>query len=482
MKKIQIIFVCLFVFTWITGCSSTASDTADKQTNSKKLVLGTSADYPPYEFHKEINGKDQIVGFDIEIAKEIAKDMGAELVIEDMKFDSLLLALNAGKVDMVMSAMNPTEERRKNVDFSNIYYQSDQAVLIRAEDKDKYKTMDDLKGKRIGAQKSSIYEDMARSVPNATVDALSKISDLVLSLESKRIEAIILELPVAESYAKNRSTIVVSEAKPESSEDGYAIAFRKGSEDMVNQVNSTIDRLEKEDKINQYVADASTLAEAPSGTNIFTFFNQNKEYFLSGVGWTLLISIVTVICGLILGIILVLMRLSKIKPLKWIAVAYIEFLRGTPLMVQLFIIYFGLPSIGIEFPKFVAGAIALSLNSAAYLAEIFRAGIQSIDKGQLEAARSLGMGHSMAMRFIILPQALKQVLPAIGNEFVVVIKESSIVSLIGIADIMYQEEVVRGTTYAGMQPLIIAAALYFILTFVCTKLLGIAERRLKTSD
>jgi polar amino acid transport system substrate-binding protein len=323
---------------------------------------------------------------------------------------------------------------------------------------------------------------MARAVPNATVDALAKISDLVLSLESKRIDAIVLELPVAESYEKNRSTLAVAEAKPESSEDGYAIAFRKGSTDMVNQVNTTIDRLEKADMINKYVADASKLAEAPSGTNIFTYFNQNKQYFLSGVGWTLLLSIVTVIFGLILGVILVLMRLSKVKPLKWIAVAYIEFLRGTPLMVQLFIIYFGLPSIGIEFPKFLAGAIALSLNSAAYLAEIFRAGIQSIDKGQLEAARSLGMGHSMAMRFIILPQALKQVLPAIGNEFVVIIKESSIVSLIGITDIMYQEEVVRGSTYAGLPPLLIAAVLYFILTFVCTKLLGIAERRLKTSD
>ncbi|OPA74627.1 amino acid ABC transporter substrate-binding protein [Paenibacillus selenitireducens] len=482
MKKIQALLVCLFVFTWITGYSTPALAASDNQTKSKKLVLGTSADYPPYEFHKKINGKDQILGFDIEIAKEIAKDMGAELVIEDMKFDSLLLALNAGKVDMVMSAMNPTEERRKNVDFSNIYYQSDQAVLIRAEDKDKYTTMDDLKGKHIGAQKSSIYEDMARAVPNATVDALAKISDLVLSLESKRIDAIVLELPVAESYEKNRSTLAVAEAKPESSEDGYAIAFRKGSTDMVNQVNTTIDRLEKADMINKYVADASKLAEAPSGTNIFTYFNQNKQYFLSGVGWTLLLSLVTVVFGLILGIILVLMRLSKVKPLKWIAVAYIEFLRGTPLMVQLFIIYFGLPSIGIEFPKFLAGAIALSLNSAAYLAEIFRAGIQSIDKGQLEAARSLGMGHSMAMRFIILPQALKQVLPAIGNEFVVIIKESSIVSLIGITDIMYQEEVVRGSTYAGLPPLLIAAVLYFILTFVCTKLLGIAERRLKTSD
>lgn len=216
--------------------------------------------------------------------------------------------------------------------------------------------------------------------------------------------------------------------------------------------------------------------------DIFSYFWDYKDYFLSGVGWTLLLSLVTVVFGFVLGVVLVLMRLSKIKPFKWFAVAYIEFLRGTPLMVQLFIIYFGLPSVGIEFPKFLAGAIALSLNSAAYLAEIFRGGIQAIDKGQLEAARSLGMSHGMAMRYIILPQAFKQVLPSIGNEFIVIIKESSIVSLVGITDIMYQEEVVRGSTYAAMQPLIIAAALYFILTFTLSKILGIAERRLHTGD
>ncbi|WP_314587747.1 ABC transporter substrate-binding protein/permease [Paenibacillus terrigena] len=481
MKRINALLACLLTIMLIAGCSGVNSDASAQSTNSKKLVLGTSADYPPYEFHKKINGTDEIVGFDIEIAKELAKDMGAELVIEDMKFDSLLLALNSGKIDIAMAAMNPTEERKKNVDFSSIYYTSDQAVLVRAEDKDKYKTMDDLIGKSIGAQKSTIYEDIARAIPNAKVDALSKMSDILLSLESKRVDALIVELPVAESYEKNRSTLAIADARPKSEDNGYAIAVKKGREDLVIQMNKTIDRLMGEDKVKKYVTDATKLAEE-GDSNIWTILLQYKSTYLNGVWWTLLLSLVTVVFGFILGVILVLMRRSRIKPFKWLAIAYIEFLRGTPLMVQLFIIYFGLPSIGIEFPKFIAGAIALSLNSAAYLAEIFRAGIESVDKGQLEAARSLGMGQSMAMRYIILPQALKQVLPAIGNEFVVIIKESSIVSLIGITDIMFQEEVVRGSTYAGLPPLIIAAVLYFILTFTCSKLLGVAERRLKASD
>ncbi|MBU5443199.1 amino acid ABC transporter permease [Paenibacillus sp. MSJ-34] len=211
--------------------------------------------------------------------------------------------------------------------------------------------------------------------------------------------------------------------------------------------------------------------------NIISFFAEYKQYFITGAAMTLWLSLLTVIFGFLLGTVLVLMRLSGVKPLRWIAVAYVEFLRGTPLMVQLFIIYFGLTSFGIELPKFTSGVIALSMNSAAYLAEILRAGIQGVDKGQTEAARSLGMSHAMTMRYIVFPQALRNVLPAIGNEFIVVIKESSIVSLIGVSDIMYNAEIVRGSTFEGMKPLVLAAILYFILTFTLSKLFGVAERR-----
>ena len=160
--------------------------------------------------------------------------------------------------------------------------------------------------------------------------------------------------------------------------------------------------------------------------------------------------------------------------------------------MQIFIVFYGLPQIGIEFPdvpalgedfpRFMAGAIALSLNSAAYVAEIIRAGIQAVDKGQMEAARSLGMPHSMAMRYIILPQAVRNILPALGNEFVVVIKESSIVSVIGVAELMYNAETVRGNTFRPFEPLIIAALIYFAMTFTLSKLVGKAERRMRTSD
>lgn len=213
----------------------------------------------------------------------------------------------------------------------------------------------------------------------------------------------------------------------------------------------------------------------------FSFMAKYWEFFVDGAKWTLFLSVFTVLFGVILGVLLSLMRLSRIAPLRYFAVSYIEFIRGTPLLVQIYLIYYGLPYAGISLPDYVAGILTLSLNSAAYIAEIFRAGIQNLDKGQTEAARSLGMPQRMAMRYIILPQAFRNILPALGNELVVVIKESSIVSVIGITELMYKADTVRGNIARPFEPLIIAAVIYFVMTFTLSKLLGRWESRLKRS-
>lgn len=207
------------------------------------------------------------------------------------------------------------------------------------------------------------------------------------------------------------------------------------------------------------------------------------SFFLDGAVFTIILAVFTVLFGVMLGVVLALLRISKNKFLNFIATVYIEFIRGTPLMVQLFIIYFGLPNlVGFNMPDMAAAIMALSINSAAYVAEIIRAGIQAVDKGQMEAARSLGMTHAMAMRYIIIPQAVKNILPALGNEFIVVIKESSIVSVIGIGELMYNADTVRGNTYKAFEPLMVAAFMYFIMTFTLSKLMGRFERRMKNGD
>ncbi|OPJ57020.1 amino acid ABC transporter permease [Alkalithermobacter paradoxus] len=224
----------------------------------------------------------------------------------------------------------------------------------------------------------------------------------------------------------------------------------------------------------------------------FSFLSRYYMFFLEGSKNTIFIAAFTVLFGVILGTFLALMRISNNKALSLLATSYVEFIRGTPLLVQLYIIYYGLPKLGVDFGAipivgtyygdFLAGIVTLSLNSSAYVAEIIRAGIQAIDKGQMEAARSLGLNHNYAMRYVIIPQAFKNILPALGNEFIVIIKESSIVSIIGIQDLMYKADTVRGNTFQPFEPLIVAALIYFIMTFTLSKLLGKLERRMKVSD
>ena len=215
----------------------------------------------------------------------------------------------------------------------------------------------------------------------------------------------------------------------------------------------------------------------------FSFLQKYYGFFIDGTSITLFLSFFGVALGVMLGVLLALMKLSKNILLKSFSTAYIELVRGTPLLVQLYIIYYGLPRlVGLDFGDITLGIVAISLNSAAYVAEIIRAGIQSIDKGQMEAARSLGMPHNMAMKNIIIPQAFKNILPALGNEFIVLIKESSIVSVVGIHDLMYNADTVRGNTYLPFEPLIIAALIYFVITFILSKLLGLLERRMRAGD
>ena len=203
--------------------------------------------------------------------------------------------------------------------------------------------------------------------------------------------------------------------------------------------------------------------------------------FLEGATTTVLLSFFSVIVGVGCGTLMALARLSTNKFLSKAAKVYIDIIRGTPLLVQLFLVYFGLATV-LYLNDFISGVIAVSVNTTAYIAEIIRSGIQSVDKGQMEAARSMGMPKRMAMRQIILPQAMKNILPAIGNEFATLIKETSIVSLIGIHDLMYSSDTVRGATFTVFIPLLMTAFLYFVMTTTIAFFMDKLERKLQASD
>lgn len=214
----------------------------------------------------------------------------------------------------------------------------------------------------------------------------------------------------------------------------------------------------------------------------FSFMSQYYMFFLDGAKFTLIIAFFSVLLGVIGGTLFALMKISKNMVLNIIASTYVEIIRGTPVLVQLYLIFYGLPYIGLDLPDMIAGIIALSINSSAYVAEIIRGGINAVDKGQMEAARSLGMSYNMAMRSIIIPQAVKTIIPVLGNEFIVIIKESSIVSVIGIHELSYNADTVRGNIFKPFEPLLISAFMYFVMTFTLSKFMKRVEERMNISD
>lgn len=242
----------------------------------------------------------------------------------------------------------------------------------------------------------------------------------------------------------------------------------------------------------------------------FSFLSKYWPMFVGGIRTTILLAAATIVIGLIVGVILALLRLSKFEPFKFftklgvpakmavfnpisfLATAYIEFMRGTPLLVQILFIFYALPQLGIrfpaipgigfDFPRFASGITAMGLNSGAYIGEIVRAGIQAVHKGQTEAALSVGMNKMQAMRYIVLPQAFKNILPALGNEFITVIKESSIVMVIGITELMFNTAQVYSSSYRYFESLIVCALIYFVATFAMSRLLGGVERKMRRDE
>lgn len=463
-----------------TATSSTSGDKLAEIKQKGVLVVGLSADYPPLEFTAKINGKTEYVGVDVSIAKAIAKDLGVKLEIKNMSFDSLLVAMETGKVDMVISGMNATAERKKSVDFSHVYYKGGSIFLINKKDKSKFKSGKDLKSANIGVQTGSVQNTMAKNnFPDATVKPLSNLSNLVLALKSGKTNAVLMDALIAKAYANNDDTLTtVSKTgiTNDLSDAGTAVAMPKGQTSLVNAVNQTIDRINANNTVDKtYLPEASKyMKKVEAKRTLWNYWT----YFAKGIGDTLIITVVSVFFGFVLGIILSLMRLSKIKVLHWIAVCYIEFVRGTPLMVQIMFIYFGIGTVISSMPAILAGIIAISLNSGAYVAEIIRSGIQSIPKGQSEAARSLGLSQKMTFQYVIMPQALKNIWPALGNEFITLLKDSSLASTIGVAELMYQTQLVQTSTYKGVAPLAITMVLYFIMTFTVSKILGYYEGKM----
>lgn len=479
LRWLMALAVAMVAFVGVTAQPVHAADDSLAKIKAKgTLVMGTSPDYAPYEFLVNKNGKNQVVGIDVEIAKKIASDLGVKLVVKQMDFDSLLVGLETHKVDMVLSAMTPTSARKQSVDFSQIYYTASQDIIVNKADAKLYKNAESFVGKKVGAQTGSMQADLVKQkMTDSKLLGLTKVTDLILALKSHKVEGVVAEHPVAQAYVDHDKQLAIVKSgwtlDPES--NGQAIGFAKGSDTLVAAANKSINEIKKQGLIKSYTKTAGDyMTKNTANTSMFHYW----KFFAKGVEYTLLITAVSVVFGVLIGTLMALMRLGKNKILHTIAVAYIEFVRGTPLMIQVMFVYFGI-GLFVDVPALTAGIIAVSLNSAAYVAEIIRSGIDSIPTGQTEAARSLGLSTRQTMTSVVLPQAIRNIWPALGNEFISLIKESSIVSIIGVTDLIYQLKVVQTATYKGVAPIFVAMVIYFVLTFTLSKILGHFERKMQ---
>ncbi|MCO0832319.1 ABC transporter substrate-binding protein/permease [Fructobacillus sp. W13] len=483
-RKVGLALATLLVFTMSLFAGSTKVSADDNSLQKVKeagvLKVATSPDYPPFESEATIKGKKQDVGLDIDVAKQIADDLGVKLEIKNMDFGSVLAAIQTGKADIAIAALSPTAERRQSVDFSNIYYTGGQTFLINKKDVAKYKTAKSLHGKKIGAQTGSLQNTLAQKYfEDSAVSSMDKNPDLIFALQNQKIDAVGLEKPVAQAYVAHNKNLAMIDAgyEDDADESGKAIAAPKGSSSLIMAINQSIDKITKNKLTDQYLKAAGEhLDEGAEDNSMLKYWKDFYNGFLN----TSLIALLAVIFGIMLGILLVLMKLSAWKLLSWPATAYIEIVRGTPMMVQVLLVYFGLGAV-FNLSALVAGTIAVALNSAAYVAEIIRGGINSLDKGQTEAAKSIGLSKVDTMRFVILPQAFKNIWPSLGNEFISVLKESSIVSIIGVTDLIYQLNVVRANTYRAVAPIVVVMVIYFLMTFTLTRVLNYFERKMNNA-
>ena len=265
MKKVLAIVLACTLMLGMTACGGKAEDNKlEKIKEAGVLVLGTSADYPPGEFHTMVNGEDTIIGYDIMLAQYIADDLGVELKVVDMAFDGLCMSLSQGEFDIVISGMTPTEERKKAVDFTDAYYTNPQLILVKAENADLYTSPEDLAGKKVGVQNGTIQVEPAKELAGEeNVVSLVKNTDLLMELQSGKLDALYIDSMPATAFANaNDDLVTVDIGLGEIVKtDGQAIGVQKGNESFLEYLNGLIAKMQEDGVIDQYIADAWELAE-----------------------------------------------------------------------------------------------------------------------------------------------------------------------------------------------------------------------------
>ncbi|MCV5982996.1 ABC transporter permease subunit [Enterococcus faecalis] len=474
--------------------------------------VGMEAGYAPFNWSQKndahgavpIQGNSYAGGYDVQISKKIADGLGRKLVIVQTKWDGLAPALQSGKIDAIIAGMSPTAERKKEIAFTNPYYESQFVVIVKKDGKyANAKSLKDLADAKITAQLNTFHYGLIDQIPNVNKQqAMDNFSAMRTALASGMIDGYVSERPEGITATSVNKELKMLEFPKEngfdaSAEDSQvAVGMRKGDPDIekVNKILAGISQDERTKIMDQAIKDqpaATDSDEQKTGliNDFKNIWNQYGDMFLRGAGLTLFIALIGTVVGTTLGLLIGVFRtipdsenpvarfFQKLGNL--ILSIYIEVFRGTPMMVQAMVIFYGLAlAFGISLDRTVAALFIVSVNTGAYMSEIVRGGIFAVDKGQFEAAQAIGMTHGQTMRKVVIPQVLRNILPATGNEFVINIKDTAVLSVIGVADLFFQGNAASGANFQFFQTFTIVGIMYLVMTFVITRILRVVERKM----
>lgn len=459
----------------------------------------------PYIFYDPQNPR-KLVGFEVDIIEAIASEMGLRTEFIVNEWDSLIIGFDRGLYDVVANGVAVTSSRQRMAEFSRPYYITYLQLVVRA-DEDDITSLEDLEGRRVGGVINYESAALVGSIPNVELRQYGSEGSMFSDLAHGRIDAVIIDAVAAKYFASVHPGLKLV-GEPVGQPLKYALVFPKGTPStVVERFNTAIDDLIKNGKLREildrwnlwnplmaaYTGDDSESTVEPTEYNAFVnmerpqyagWVQRLKMYmgFMPVLGegaWmTVQISVFSMILAMVLGLFLALMRVYGFWPIRMFSIAIIEVIRGTPLLIQLLIIFYGLPGIGIRFDPFIAGIVGLGINYSAFEAENYRAGLLSIPKGQMEAAMALGMSHYQSLRHIIIPQAVRIVIPPVTNDFISLLKDSSLVSMITIVELTYRYNQLAATYYDYLGIGILVAVIYLLLGLPFVRLAKVAERKL----
>lgn len=468
-------------------------DALDKINRTKIFKWGTDAEGgAPFVFYNPDNPT-EITGFEVDIINNIAKKLGAESVMIQNDWDGLVPALKRGTFDMATNGIEITEARKQEVNFTRPYYIYTQQIVVQKNNKD-IKKPEDLKGKRVGTLSASAAMTALLNLGLEIGDEIKLYPTVVgpyTDLENGRLDAVVLDYIIAVYYAKNNKALKF--AGEPFAKGYYGFCIRKEDKKLLARANEVILEMFKSGEIETlykkwgiWTEEQRRLIDYQENHEIkglqkrSTFERMPKELplLLKSAGTTIILCVISMTFAILLGLTIAVLRMYGPKPLGYLLATYVEIMRGTPLLIQLYIIYYGLPEIGIKLEPFTAAIIGLSLNYASYEAEIYRAGIKSIPKGQMEAALALGMTKVMALRKVIIPQAVRVVIPPVTNDFIAMFKDSSLVSVITMVELTKQYNYLASTTYDYIGLGLMTAAIYFIMSYPASVFAKRIEKKL----